>query len=76
LGTLWRWIRQAMVEVEQVLNLIEVDELIPENKNARKPNIKRGEIKFENVSFTYDDKLPENEQRTVIDNISFTIPAG
>ena len=26
LGTLWRIIRQAMVDVEQVLNLLEVDE--------------------------------------------------
>jgi ABC-type multidrug transport system fused ATPase/permease subunit len=65
-----------MVDVEQVLNLIEVDERIQENPNARFPRINRGEIKFENVSFTYDDKLPENEQRTVIDNVSFTVPAG
>jgi len=65
-----------MVDIEQVLNLLTVDDRISENLNARKPNISRGEIKFENVSFTYDSKLPENEQRTVIDNISFTVPAG
>lgn len=38
-----------------------MDERIPENPNARQPNIRQAEIKFENVSFTYDDKLPEND---------------
>lgn len=76
LGTVWRWIRQAMVDVEQVLNLLEINEIIPETPNPSKAKINRGEIRFENVSFTYDAKLPENEQRTVIDNISFTVPAG
>jgi ABC-type multidrug transport system fused ATPase/permease subunit len=28
------------------------------------------------VSFTYDQKLEKKDQITVIDNISFTIPAG
>lgn len=36
----------------------------------------KGEIEFRNVSFTYDKDLPEDEQRTVIDNLSFKIPAG
>ena len=36
----------------------------------------KGEIEFRNVSFTYDKDLPEEEQRTVIDNLSFKIPAG
>lgn len=40
LGTLWRWIRQNMVEVEQVLNLLDINERIPENENAEKANIK------------------------------------
>ena len=34
------------------------------------------EVEFKNVSFTYDIKLPLGEQRTIIDNISFTVPAG
>ena len=76
LGTVWRWIRQAMVDVEQVLNLLEADDRIKEVQNPIKPLIRNAEIKFENVSFTYDYLLPENEQRTVIDNVSFTVPAG
>ena len=76
LGTLWRWIRQNMVDVEQVLNLLEVNERIPEPENPKPSNVTKGEIEFKNVSFTYDQKLAKEDQITIIDNISFTIPAG
>lgn len=33
-------------------------------------------IEFKNISFTYDKKLPQEERRQIIDNVSFTIPAG
>lgn len=76
LGTLWRFIRQSMVDVELVLSLLELDEKIPEQENPVKANIKKAEIEFRNVSFTYDTKLAEEERTTVIDNISFTVAAG
>ena len=65
-----------MVNVEQTLNLLECDEKIHEIKNPIPANIKGGEIEFRNVSFTYDQKLKKHEQTTVIDDISFKIPAG
>ena len=61
LGTLWRFIRQSMVDVEQVLNLLEVDEKIAEIDNPIPSKISRGEIEFKNVSFTYDQKLAKDE---------------
>lgn len=76
LGTLWRIIRQAMVDVEQVLNLLDVDEQIPEVENPIEPRVAKGEIEFKNVCFTYDRKLPEDEQTQIIKNVSFKIPAG
>ena len=76
LGTLWRWIRQNMVDVEQVLNLLEANERIPEPENPVPSNVTKGQIEFKNVSFTYDQKLAKEDQVTVIDNVSFTIPAG
>jgi len=76
LGTLWRFIRQNMVDVEMVLNLLEVDERIPEAEHPVEADVRKGDIEFRNVSFTYDTKLPEAEQTTVIDNISFKIAAG
>lgn len=47
LGTIYRWIRQAMVDVEQVLNLLEIDNRIVESTKPEKVNIKGGEIKFD-----------------------------
>lgn len=61
LGTLWRMMRQSMVDVEMVLNLLEVDEKIKEVDNPIDCNIKGGEIEFKNVTFTYDQKLPKEE---------------
>lgn len=61
LGTLWRFIREAMVDVEQILNLLKIDEKIPEVANPITPNVSKGKIEFKNVSFTYDIKLPEDE---------------
>lgn len=76
LGNQWRIIRQNMVDVELVLNLLHLDELIPECVNPIVTNINKGVIEFKNVSFTYDAKLAKEERTTVIDNISFKVQAG
>lgn len=76
LGTFYRFIRQSMVDVELVFELLEVEEQIKEIENPIPASIKRGEIEFRNVRFTYDKKLPVSEQRIIIENLSFKIPAG
>jgi len=76
LGTLWRWVRQSMVDVEQVLNIMETNDKIPEVENPVPVNIKEATIEFKDVEFTYDIKLPNEEQRTVLKHVSFTVPAG
>jgi ABC-type multidrug transport system fused ATPase/permease subunit len=38
--------------------------------------ISSGEIEFKNVTFTYDTKLEKADRRTIIDNVSFKVPAG
>lgn len=76
LGTFWRFIRQAMVDVELVFELLEVDETIKEPAKPVPPSIQGGEIEFRNVSFTYDKKAPEDEKRMIIENLSFKVPAG
>jgi ATP-binding cassette subfamily B protein len=76
LGTFWRFIRQSMVDVEMVFELLEVDEKIKEVDDPINANIHRGEIEFRNVSFTYDKKLPEEEQKMIIKDLSFKVPAG
>lgn len=65
-----------MVDVEQVLNLLEVNEQIKDSDTPTECKISKGNIEFKNVSFTYDSKLEFSERRTIIDKISFTVPAG
>jgi ABC-type multidrug transport system fused ATPase/permease subunit len=59
-----------------VLTLLELDEKIPEVAHPIKADISKAKIEFKNVTFTYDVKLPKDEQVTVIDNLSFTVEAG
>lgn len=76
LGTFWRFIRQAMVDVELVFELLEVDETIKDPDVPVKPNVQVGEIEFKNVFFTYDKKAPLEERKMIISDLSFKIPAG
>jgi len=66
LGFFWRTIRQSMSDVELVLELLEIDETIKESRNPLPLRIQGGEIEFRDVSFTYDKKLPPNEQKMII----------
>ena len=72
LGTMWRFIRQAMVDVEQIFELLDTDERIVEVPNTERSRIKQGEIEFKNVSFNYEN---DRNGKMIIDDICFTIPA-
>jgi len=76
LGTFWRFIRQSMVDVEMVFDLLEVDEKIKDPIKPINLNIRGGEIEFKNVYFSYDTKLPLEEKKMIITNLSFKVPAG
>lgn len=66
LGTFWRFIRQAMADVELVFELLEIDEAIKEPRAPQKSDISTGEIEFRNVYFTYDKKLPPEQRKMII----------
>jgi ABC-type multidrug transport system fused ATPase/permease subunit len=76
IGSLWRFIRQQWSDVELVLEYLETDEATKEDAHPIKANITAGEIEFKNVSFTYDSDLPKDEQRQILFNLSFKVPAG
>jgi ABC-type transport system involved in Fe-S cluster assembly fused permease/ATPase subunit len=69
LGSVYREIRQALTDMENMFSLLEVAPAIKGNLEDI-PQSKVAEIRFENISFDYDIR------RTIIKNISFTVPNG
>lgn len=70
LGIIYRMLRHTLADMEMVINLMELKPEIVDKPGAKKIKISSGIIKFENVCFSY------NEDRKILDDISFTIPAG
>lgn len=71
LGSVYRELRQSLLDMETLFNLQKVNVNIAEKPDA-KPLVlpKGGEIKFENVNFGY------HPDRPILHNLSLTIPAG
>ena len=71
LGSVYRELRQSLLDMETLFDLQKVNLAIKDAPNA-KPLVltKGGEIRFENVTFGYHPDKP------ILKNLSFTIPAG
>ena len=70
LGTIFREMKQAMIDMENMFSLLDENHEITDKEDAMDLNISQAVVRFENVSFSYD---PERE---ILKNISFKIPAG
>ncbi|KAJ5086948.1 hypothetical protein NUU61_008255, partial [Penicillium alfredii] len=71
LGSVYRELRQSLLDMETLFNLQKVNVTIQERPNAKPLELTRGgEIRFENVSFGY------HPDRPILKNATFTIPAG
>ncbi|KAJ5532952.1 hypothetical protein N7494_009504 [Penicillium frequentans] len=71
LGSVYRELRQSLLDMETLFNLQKVNVTIQERPNAKPLELKRGgEIRFENVTFGY------HPDRPILKNATFTIPAG
>ena len=70
LGFVYREIRRALTDLENMLGLLNKKPQVTNAPNANTLNVKKGEIAFNNVSFSY------NANRPILDNISFKVKAG
>ena len=71
LGSVYRELRQSLLDMETLFNLQKVNVAIKEKPNAQPLLLNRGgEIKFENVNFGY------RPDRHILQNLNLTIPAG
>jgi ABC transporter ATM len=71
LGSVYRELRQSLLDMETLFNLQKVNVSIKEKPNATPLLLpKGGEIRFDNVTFGY---YPD---RPILRNLSLTIPAG
>ena len=69
-GFVYRNIKQSLVDIEKMFDLMDVEPEIKDKPNALPLHINGGEVRFENVSFAYDPRRP------ILKDVSFTVPAG
>ncbi|KAI5863828.1 P-loop containing nucleoside triphosphate hydrolase protein [Durotheca rogersii] len=71
LGSVYRELRQSLLDMETLFNLQKVNVTIKELPDAKQLLLsKGGEIKFENVNFSY------HAERPILRDLTMTIPAG
>eukprot|EP00833_Pecoramyces_ruminatium_P006173 jgi/Orpsp1_1/1180205/evm.model.c7180000072501.1 len=73
LGSVYRETSQSLLDMDLMFRLKQIKTSVPEIEGAKAINLDRkgGEIRFENVTFGYN-----KERSPILNNISFTIPAG
>ena len=70
LGFVYREIRRALTDLENMLGLLNKKPQVTQRPHAQHLCISKGNIAFNNVSFSYDANRP------ILSNISFKIKAG
>jgi ATP-binding cassette subfamily B protein len=70
LGTVYREITQALVDMEAMFRLLYQPQEIQDKPGAKDLVVTGGEIRFENVIFAYEPA------RVVLKGVSFVVPAG
>ncbi len=70
LGMVYREIRNSMVNIEKMFELLDIEPGIVDAKEATPLHVKSACIRFDNVSFSY------GPDRQILKNVSFTINPG
>jgi ABC-type transport system involved in Fe-S cluster assembly fused permease/ATPase subunit len=70
MGTVYRQIKQAIVDIEKMFGVLQTPPEVPDRPGALPLIVRQGIIGFDNVRFHYDPARP------ILKNISFEVPAG
>jgi ATP-binding cassette, subfamily B, heavy metal transporter len=70
MGMVYREIKQAIIDIEAMFAILEQNPEIEDIPGAKPLNVSSGEVRFEDVVFSYDAKRP------ILKGVSFVAPAG
>ena len=70
LGFVYREIKQSLIDMEEMLNLLHVEQEVSDQPGSKALIIGEGEVAFEDVSFGYDTR------RGILKKVSFTVAPG
>ncbi len=69
-GFVYREIKQSLIDIEKMLELLDVEQEIADAPGARPLAVNGAAVRFEDVDFGYDPRRP------ILHGVSFQVPAG